>query len=84
MRALAVRVVRSVLTGVAQSASAASETSSATGSSGGTTGSLGGASAITIGVGGGIAVDDQAQAVLIMKRATARLQLKTSASKGER
>ena len=73
-----------VLEGVAQSASAASETSSATGSIGGTTGSLGGASAITIGVGGGIAVDDQAQAVLIMKKATAHLQLKTSASKGER
>ena len=73
-----------VLEGVAQSASAASETSSATGSIGGTTGSLGSASAITIGVGGGIAVDDQAQDVLIMKKATAHLQLKTSASKGER
>ena len=76
--------MRLVLEGVAQSASAASETSSATGSIGGTTGSIGGASAITIGVGGGIAVDDQAQEVLIMKKATAHLQLKTSASKGER
>ena len=71
-----------VLEGVAQSASAASETSSATGSIGGTTGSLGGASGV--GVGGGIAVDDHAQDVLIMKKGTARLQLKTSASKGER
>ena len=70
-----------VLEGMAQSASAASETSSAAGGIGGVSD---GGGAITIGVGGGIAVDDQAQEVLIMKKATAHLQLKTSASKGER